>query len=113
MERTLLAKRSRRANPASGCAPLSRRAMADVLAGIVARKRLEVSARLGGRPVAVGPTKRRLKAALGRPGARFIMEVKKASPSGHRARFGLDEALAAYAPVADAISVLTDGPDFG
>ena len=87
--------------------------MADVLGLIVARKRAEVANRLGGQPVGAEPTRRSLKAALERPGARFIMEVKKASPSGHRARFGVDEALAAYAPVADAISVLTDGPDFG
>ncbi len=41
------------------------------------------------------------------------MEVKKASPSGHRGVHSVDEAARAYAPVADAISVLTDGPDFG
>ena len=87
--------------------------MAEVLARIVARKRAEVAERLGGRPVAAEPTGRSLRAALSRGGARFIMEVKRASPSGHRARHSLEEAVAAYAPVADAISVLTDGPDFG
>ena len=87
--------------------------MADVLERIVARKRAEISARLGGRPVAAEPSRRSLRQVLGRPGARFIMEVKMASPSGHRARVGLDQALAAYAPVADALSILTDGPDFG
>lgn len=87
--------------------------MAEVLDRIVARKRIEVAERLGGQPVAAEPTKRSLRRALARDGARFIMEVKKASPSGHRAAVTLDEAVAAYRPVADAISVLTDGPDFG
>lgn len=87
--------------------------MADILGRIVERKRFEVAARLGGRQVPAEPTRRSLSAALVRDGARFIMEVKKASPSGHRARFSREEAVAAYAPVADAISVLTDGPDFG
>lgn len=86
--------------------------MTDVLARIVLRKRAEVAARLSG-PVAAEPTTRSLRAALARPGARFIMEVKRASPSGHRSAVGAEEAVAAYAPVADAISVLTDGADFG
>jgi len=87
--------------------------MADVLARIVARKRTEVAARLGGRGVAADPTTRSLSAALALPGARFIMEVKRASPSGHRSDVAVADAVAAYAPVADAISVLTDGEDFG
>ena len=87
--------------------------MTDVLAGIVERKREEVADRLRGWPVQAPPTTRSFKAALGRPGARFIMEVKRRSPSGHRSRLGLAEAVTAYAPVADAISVLTDGPGFG
>ena len=86
--------------------------MADVLARIVARKRREVAARLSG-PVAAEPTRLSLRAALARPGARFVMEVKRASPSGHRSAVGAEDAVAAYAPVADAISVLTDGADFG
>jgi indole-3-glycerol phosphate synthase/phosphoribosylanthranilate isomerase len=86
--------------------------MADVLARIVARKRREVAARLDG-PVAAEPTRLSLRAALSQPGARFIMEVKRASPSGHRSAVGVEAAAAAYAPVADAISVLTDGADFG
>ena len=86
--------------------------MVDVLARIVARKRSEVAARLSG-PVAAEPTTRSLRAALARPGARFIMEVKRASPSGHRSAVSVEAAVAAYAPVADAISVLTDGADFG
>ena len=86
--------------------------MADVLGRIVARKREEVAGRLSG-PVPAEPTTRSLRAALARPGARFIMEVKRASPSGHRSAVSVEEAVAAYAPVADAISVLTDGADFG
>ena len=87
--------------------------MADVLGRIVDRKRTEVAARLKGKPVAAAPTSRSLCSALARPGARFILEAKRASPSGHRSNVGVAEAVAAYAPVADAISILTDGPDFG
>ena len=87
--------------------------MADILAAIVARKRLEVAARLDGRRTPAEPTRRSLRAALEKPGGRFIMEVKRASPSGHVAAAGVDQAIAAYAPIADAISVLLDGPAFG
>jgi indole-3-glycerol phosphate synthase/phosphoribosylanthranilate isomerase len=87
--------------------------MTDVLAAIVERKRREVAGRLGGRPVDAAPTRRSLRAALGQRGARFIMEVKRASPSGHRSSVTVEKAVTAYAPVADAISVLTDGPGFG
>ncbi|MBW0143974.1 bifunctional indole-3-glycerol-phosphate synthase TrpC/phosphoribosylanthranilate isomerase TrpF [Sphingomicrobium clamense] len=86
--------------------------MADVLARIVARKREEVAARLSG-PVTAEPTTRSLKAALAKPGARFIMEIKPRSPSGHVANHEPMDALDAYRPVADAISVLTDEEDFG
>jgi indole-3-glycerol phosphate synthase/phosphoribosylanthranilate isomerase len=41
------------------------------------------------------------------------MEVKRASPSGHKSAVSVEAAVAAYAPVADAISVLTDSEDFG
>jgi indole-3-glycerol phosphate synthase/phosphoribosylanthranilate isomerase len=91
-----------------------------VLGEIVARKRTDVAARLAG--VSLGdlasqaePTKRSLRAALTRPGARFIMEVKRASPSGGSIRAGADpaEIARAYAAAADAISVLTDTPYFG
>lgn len=87
--------------------------MADVLARIVARKREEVADRLGGRSVAAEPTTRSLRTALLKPGARFIMEVKRKSPSGHRSAVTPEAAVTAYAPIADAISVLTDGQDFG
>jgi indole-3-glycerol phosphate synthase/phosphoribosylanthranilate isomerase len=87
--------------------------MTELLRAIVNRKRAEVDSRLGRRPVSAAPTTRSLRAALSRPGARFIMEVKRASPSGHRGLHSLNESMRAYAPVADAISVLTDGPGFG
>ena len=87
--------------------------MTDLLRSIVSRKRNEVAARLGGRTAAAEPTTRSLRAALARPGARFIMEVKRASPSGHRSTRSVSDSVSAYAPVADAISVLTDGPGFG
>lgn len=91
---------------------MSMQPVADVLARIVARKRGEVAARLAG-PVEAEPTTRSLIAALRAPGARFIMEVKPKSPSGHVARHDPATAIDAYAPVADAISILTDGEDFG
>jgi indole-3-glycerol phosphate synthase/phosphoribosylanthranilate isomerase len=87
--------------------------MTDVLGRIVERKRREVAERLRGGPVPAGPSTRSLREALARSGARFIMEVKRKSPSGHVSQLGVSEAVKAYARVADAISVLTDGPDFG
>ena len=88
--------------------------MADVLGEIVAHKRAEVAARLRGFDASgIAPTKRSLRAALSRPGARFIMEVKRASPSGHRSPHSVETAIAAYAGVADGASVLTDERFFG
>lgn len=87
--------------------------MADVLARIVARKKVEVAGRLGGKTVEAVPTRRSLVAALRRPGARFIMEVKPRSPSGHVAAHAPLDALDAYQGLADAVSVLTDEEDFG
>src|SRR5690348_11259963 len=86
-----------------------------ILGEIVARKRVDVAARLaGGTPFAT-QTRRSLRAALAKPGARFIMEVKKASPSEGAIKAKADPATQAraYASAADAISVLTDGPYFG
>ncbi|MCH8616098.1 bifunctional indole-3-glycerol-phosphate synthase TrpC/phosphoribosylanthranilate isomerase TrpF [Sphingomonas sp. SM33] len=83
-----------------------------VLAEIAERKRRDVADRLAGTSFDPEPTRRSLREALAKPGARFIMEVKKASPSGHRSSFSVEQAVAAYAPVADAISVLTDTPYF-
>ena len=91
--------------------------MADVLKGIVVAKRIDVAARFGPRGAdemrqGVEPTTRSLKAALAQPGARFVMEVKRASPSGHRSSVEPADAARAYAGVADAVSVLTDEPYF-
>lgn len=90
-----------------------------VLGEIVRRKRADVAARLGGtslenlRGQAVRTT-RSLRAALAKPGARFVMEVKQASPSAGALR-AVDPAAQAraYTGAADAISVLTDAPYFG
>jgi indole-3-glycerol phosphate synthase/phosphoribosylanthranilate isomerase len=91
-----------------------------VLGEIVACKRRDVAARLGGCSIEglralAPPTSRSLKAALRRPGARFIMEVKRASPSGGALRRDADPAAiaSAYRGATDAISVLTDEPYFG
>jgi indole-3-glycerol phosphate synthase/phosphoribosylanthranilate isomerase len=85
-----------------------------VLGDIVARKKVDVAARLGLGSIVAEPTKRSLADALGRPGARLILEVKKASPSAGAIR-SVDAAAQAlaYAAAASAISVLTDGPFFG
>jgi indole-3-glycerol phosphate synthase/phosphoribosylanthranilate isomerase len=93
--------------------------MADVLAGILARKRADVAARFAGVGLAdlraqAAPTALSLRAALARPGARFVMEVKKASPSaGALAAADAATQARAYAGAADAVSVLTDTPFFG
>lgn len=91
-----------------------------VLGEIVARKRTDVAARLGEARIddlrlRAEPTARSLRAVLARPGARFVMEVKRASPSGGSIRGDADPAAIArgYAGAADAVSVLTDGPYFG
>lgn len=83
-----------------------------VLGEIIARKRGDVAKRLSGASFYPEPTTRSLHATLSQQGARFIMEVKKASPSGHRSGIAVVDAVRAYAPVADAISVLTDAPYF-
>ncbi len=91
--------------------------MVDVLSQIVAAKRIDVAARFGDVSAeamreGVAPTTLSLKTALTQPDARFVMEVKRASPSGHRSTVEPADAARAYAGVADAISVLTDGPYF-
>jgi indole-3-glycerol phosphate synthase/phosphoribosylanthranilate isomerase len=93
---------------------------AGVLGESSARKRVDVAQRLGAVTLdelraRAEPTRRSLKAALGRPGARFIMEVKRASPSQGMLRPDADPAAMAraYRGAADAISVLVDGPYFG
>ena len=93
--------------------------MADVLGEIVARKRIDVAARFAGVGLAdlrarAAPTTLSLRAALARPGARFVMEVKKASPSaGAFAAADAATQARAYAGAADGVSVLTDTPFFG
>lgn len=91
-----------------------------VLGEIVRRKRADVAARFGAAtPEAVrgraGPTTRSLNGALAQPGARFVMEVKRASPSQGDLRQALEPGAVAraYRGVADVVSVLTDGPYFG
>jgi indole-3-glycerol phosphate synthase/phosphoribosylanthranilate isomerase len=91
-----------------------------VLGEIVASKRAELAQRLAGVSLdALRARARRtrlsLSQAIAEPGARFILEIKKASPSQGTIRSGADpRALArSYAGVADALSVLADGPFFG
>ncbi len=91
-----------------------------VLGEIVARKRKDVAERLAGVTLEelrgkAEPAQRSLRSALARPGARFIMEVKRVSPSQGELRGAADPAAMAraYRGAADAISVLTDGPYFG
>lgn len=91
-----------------------------VLGEIVRRKRVDVAARLGSATLAdlmgqATPTRLSLRAALAQPGARFIMEVKRASPSAGLLRPAADPAgiARAFSGAADAISVLVDEPFFG
>src|SRR5687767_9024167 len=91
-----------------------------LLAAIVAHKRADVAARLAGVALEdlrswAEPTRRSLRSALAAPGARFILEIKRASPSQGALRHEVDPAATArsYAGAADAVSVLTDTPFFG
>ncbi len=91
--------------------------MADkILDRIAAAKRAELRERYDGVSLdalraRATRTERSLAAALGQPGARFILEIKKASPSSGPIRPNADAAKLArgYAGVADALSVLCDG----
>jgi indole-3-glycerol phosphate synthase/phosphoribosylanthranilate isomerase len=90
----------------------------SVLAGILEQRRSAVAERRARFPLAaverqVTGTTRSLAAALSRPGLRFILEIKRASPSTGvmRSSFDPGEIAEAYEGVADAISVLTE-PDF-
>jgi indole-3-glycerol phosphate synthase/phosphoribosylanthranilate isomerase len=92
----------------------------SVLSTIVERKRRDVAERLAG--VSIGDlrgraqrTDKSLARVLTQKGARFILEVKRASPSEGMLRKGADAAATAraYRGAADAISVLTDEPYFG
>ncbi|WP_118857682.1 bifunctional indole-3-glycerol-phosphate synthase TrpC/phosphoribosylanthranilate isomerase TrpF [Sphingomonas mesophila] len=85
-----------------------------LLGPIVAAKRAELAARLGDTAIddlraRAGRTTRSLKAALDRPGGRFIFEYKRASPSEGPLSSAEPAAIArAYNGAADAMSVLVD-----
>jgi len=90
-----------------------------VLGKIAAAKRAELTARYDGVSLdalraEAQPTERSLAAVLSKQGARFILEIKKASPSEGAIRPGADPAALArgYAGVADALSVLCDAAYF-
>jgi indole-3-glycerol phosphate synthase/phosphoribosylanthranilate isomerase len=91
-----------------------------VLGEIAAAKREELARRFDGVSLdalrgRAKPTRRSLAEALAQTGARFILEIKKASPSEGAIRPGADPAALArgYAGVADALSVLCDRAYFG
>lgn len=91
-----------------------------LLREIAAAKAREVVGRFDGVSVddlraQAEPTSRSIAAALAQSGARFILEIKKASPSEGAIRPGGDPAHLArgYAGVADALSVLCDREYFG
>jgi len=77
---------------------------------------MEVAERLAGADLsAARPTTRSLVSAIARPGARFIFEYKRRSPSEGLLSDTLDPAAVAraYTGVADGMSVLTDSRFFG
>jgi indole-3-glycerol phosphate synthase/phosphoribosylanthranilate isomerase len=92
----------------------------NILDRIAESKRAEIAVRLDGVSLnalraRARPTTRSLADAVARAGSRFILEIKKNSPSAGAIRPGADVAALArgYAGVGDALSVLTDGPFFG
>lgn len=91
-----------------------------ILGEIVEAKKAELAKRYAGVTLEAlrqrsEPTRQSLRDAIAQPGARFILEIKKASPSLGAIRTGADPAAIArgYAGVADALSVLADGAYFG
>jgi indole-3-glycerol phosphate synthase/phosphoribosylanthranilate isomerase len=91
-----------------------------VLGKIAAAKREELKERFDGVSLEAlrglaKPTRRSLAAAMANNGARFILEIKRASPSAGMIRRTADPAAIArgYAGVADALSVLCDRSFFG
>lgn len=92
----------------------------NILAIIAESKRKELAARFEGVSLdalrsQARPSRLRLADAIAEPGSRFILEIKKASPSGGAIRAGADAAAIArgYCGVADALSVLIDSAFFG
>ena len=91
-----------------------------ILAEIEASKRADLAICFDGvsldslRSKAQG-TSRSLAGALSKPGSRFILEIKRGSPSGGAIRPSADVAKLSrgYAGVADALSVLTERRHFG
>jgi len=91
-----------------------------VLGEIAAAKREELGRRFDGiwldaLRARAEPTERSLSKVIAHEGARFILEIKRASPSGGSIRPDADPASLArgYAGVADALSVLCDATYFG
>ena len=91
-----------------------------ILGEIAAAKRDELSRRFEGVSIdalrtLVEPSRWSLEKVLSLDGARFILEIKKASPSGGAIRPGADVLALAqgYDGVADALSVLCDARHFG
>ncbi len=91
-----------------------------VLGEIIEHKKIEVAERLDGISFEALEARaergaRSFSAALAQPGARFVMEVKRASPSRGAIAADMDPVAAAtaYLGAADCISVLTDAKYFG
>jgi len=91
-----------------------------ILGRIATAKREELASRFDGVSLdalraQARRTNRSLAAALANDGARFILEIKRASPSAGMIRRTADPAVIArgYAGVADALSVLCDHAFFG
>jgi indole-3-glycerol phosphate synthase/phosphoribosylanthranilate isomerase len=91
-----------------------------ILGQIAAAKREELAARYDGMSLdalrsRAQPTGQSLMGAMARDGARFVLEIKMASPSSGAIRPNADVTRLArgYAGVADALSVLCDGHYFG
>ena len=90
-----------------------------MLRTILAHKRDSVARRKADRPLdsfrsSLAPAGHRLRAVFRPDRPAFLLECKKASPSRGLLRPDYDPAALAeaYAPVADAVSVLADGPFF-
>lgn len=99
-------------------------ASAPVVAGVLGEIVAATAARVAARKKATSlealleqaePSDRSFAAALRRPGARFVLEMKRRSPSRGDLRPGatVGEVAAAYRGLADAVSVLTEPEFFG